>query len=156
MIDFKEKLHNDVNEILNESIVIDEGIGSALASGGKMFGKGLVKGGQLAASGAKSLKNKYKDYKINQSTKYQERLVNKVTMESIKDISEQLNEMEKGIKTLQKTTDLQMANDLVLKIKNASKAITEMSTETLAYYAPILKTLEKKQDRKRQDKIIRF
>ena len=49
-----------------------------------------------------------------------------------------------------------MANDLVLKIKNASKAITEMSTETLAYYAPILKTLEKKQDRKRQDKIIRF
>ena len=72
MIDFKEKLHNDVNEILNESIVIDEGIGSALASGGKMLGKGLVKGGQLAASGAKSLKNKYKDYKINQKNDIKE------------------------------------------------------------------------------------
>ena len=113
MIDFKEKLHNDVNEILNESIVIDEGIGSALASGGKMLGKGLVKGGQLAASGAKSLKNKYKDYKINKNIKSQEVLVNKATDSTKKIIMQIMQNMQKGIDKLNKVEKLEDAKELM-------------------------------------------
>ena len=146
MIDFKEKLHNDVNEILNESIVIDEGIGSALASSGKMLGKGLVKGGQLAASGAKSLKNKYKDYKINKNIKSQEVLVNKATDSTKKIIMQIMQNMQKGIDKLNKVEKLEDAKELMEQMIKASNTISKKCKVAISVYDSALKAINSEKD----------
>lgn len=118
MIDFKEKLHNDVQAVLEESIQLDEGLGSVLGTGLKGLGKGVIGTGKLLGKGIQSGKKLYDDRKIKKARAKEEELITNNTQKTVNETLKVLDIMNKRIKQFQKVKSVEDA----LKIAEALKA----------------------------------
>lgn len=132
MIDFKEKLHNDVNEILNESVILDEGLGDSLKSLRKGIGDGI-----------KTAKTKYRNYKLNSYIKKVERYANEARKSTAMLIAEELKDIQSDYKALMKGESLAETQDCLTKIRDSANKIVQRAANSLKLFKALSNDVEK-------------
>lgn len=124
MIDFKEKLHKDVNEILGESVQLDEGLRSGL----KSIKNGIV-----------STKNKIDTFQHNRKIKSQE----KALLVAISDFIDLIytDDKKMGI-SLKKLARVKSIDDAVKELGNTKLIIAQIE-KRINNYINYLKAQDK-------------